>query len=71
MKVQITIEDKKDEKIERLPIIEREATPPCRWNEKWPENYYYDQVNDDWRLKSYNPGGRCQSCGSIYSCLCR
>ena len=64
MKITIIIEDDKETK------IEQKETPCCKWDEKWPENYYYDQVNDEWREKSLNKGGRCQNCGSIYSCFC-
>jgi hypothetical protein len=64
MKITIIIEDEKVSKIEQEETLQRN-----KWDNV-PDDSYYDQVNDEVRKKDLNKGGRCQNCGSIYSCWC-
>lgn len=63
MKITIIIEDEKTEK-------QTEKQVPCNKWDNIPDTHYYDQVNDEVRPKDLNKYGRCQNCGSIYSCWC-
>jgi hypothetical protein len=64
MKITIIIEDGKVSK------IEQKETPQCNKWDNLPDDSYYDFENDEVRKKDLNKYGRCQNCGSIYSCWC-
>jgi hypothetical protein len=64
VKITITIED--DIQIKN-PYVEYDPKYDYRSESS---THYYDTVNEIICPKSLNPNGRCQNCGSIYSCYC-
>jgi hypothetical protein len=53
---------------EEPEVVPKKSLPP--WEDFNHETHYYDVVNSEVKPKDLNKYGRCQNCGSVYSCWC-
>jgi hypothetical protein len=53
---------------ESQEVAPKKDLPP--WEDFNHETHYYDVVNSEVKPNDPNKYGRCQNCGSIWSCWC-